>query len=327
MDGDRELARGKDLEALREQLRPRLQAMITKAGDGIIRTGLKDWTIPALPHVFTRGGNGAGPALVAYPALADAGNAVDVRLFETEAEASAAMLRGTRRLVLLQVPSGIRSIADRLPNERKLAMSRSPYPSVSALLDDCVACAADQVITEAGGPAWDGDGFKQLVAEARSALPLATAQVLDVVSRVLEAAHEAEARLQRDGAPGLAAALADARAQFAALIYPQFVSETGLRRLPDLVRYLQAISRRLETAAASPGRDAERMAAVHRVTDAYQRAMAALPAAQRSGPDAQAVRWMIEELRVSLFAQVLGTPGPVSEKRIMTALNRLADAR
>jgi ATP-dependent helicase HrpA len=327
MDADRELARGKDLEALRRQLRPRLQAMLTEAGDSIIRTGLKDWTIPALPRVFTRGRSGAGPALVAYPALVDAGDAVDVRLFETEAEASAAMLRGTRRLLLLQVPSGIRSIADRLPNERKLAMSRSPYPSVGALLDDCVACAADQVITEAGGPAWDGDGFSRLVAEARSALPLATAQVLDVVSRVLEAAHEAEARLRRDGAPGLAAALADARAQFAALIYPRFVSETGLRRLPDLVRYLQAISRRLDTAAASPGRDGDRMAAVHRVTDAYQRAIAALPAAQRSGAGAQSVRWMIEELRVSLFAQMLGTPGPVSEKRIMTALNRLADGR
>jgi len=321
MDGDRELALGKDLEALRQQLRPRLQARLTAAAGDLTRTGLKDWTIGALPRVFTR------DKITAYPALVDAGNAVDVRLFETEAEASAAMLRGTRRLVLLQVPSGIRSIADRLPNERKLAMSRSPYPSVSALLDDCVACAADQVITDAGGPAWDGDGFKRLVAEARSALPLATAQVLDVVSRVLEAAHEAEARLRREGAPGLGAALADARAQFAALIYPQFVSETGLRRLPDLVRYLQAISRRLDTATASPARDSERMAAVHRVTDAYQRVMAALPPAQRSGAEARSVRWMIEELRVSLFAQVLGTPGPVSEKRAMAALSRLADAR
>jgi ATP-dependent helicase HrpA len=281
--------------------------------------------VPTTSSVLARGGERPKPPLlVAYPALADAGDAVDVRLFETEAEASAAMLRGTRRLLLLQVSSGLRSIADRLPNERKLAMSRSPYPSVAALLDDCVACAADQVITDAGGPAWDGDGFKHLVAQARSTLPLATAQVLDVVSRVLEAAHEAEAKLRRDGAPGLAPTLADARAQFAGLIYPQFVSETGLPRLPDLVRYLQAISRRLDTAATSPARDGDRMAIVHRVTDAYQRAIAARPAAQRSGADAQSVRWMIEELRVSLFAQVLGTPGPVSEKRIMAALNRLA---
>jgi ATP-dependent helicase HrpA len=389
-DSGRELATGKDLDELRERLRPRLQAKLTEAAGGIVRTGLRDWDIGALPRVFsvdpggttpqdpaachplgpTQGpalaagpgfaGNdaprdairsgrqadprgwhglrpGAGPGgrppqtppLIAYPALADAGDAVDVRLFGTEAEAEASMAAGTRRLLLLQVPSGVRSIADRLPTSAKLAMSRNPYPSIGALLDDCVACAADQVIAEAGGPAWDADGFARLVAAARSALPPATARVLDVVGQVLEAAHEAEARLQRAAgpAPALAAAFADARAQFAALIYPRFVSEAGLRRLPDLVRYLRAISRRLDTAAEDPGRDAERMAAVHRVADAYQQTVEALPAAWRSGADVRSVRWMIEELRVSLFAQVLGASGPVSEKRIYAALARLTGAR
>ena len=97
--------------------------------------------------------------LTAYPALEDTGDAAEVRLFETQAQAEAAMLRGTRRLLLLRVPTGLRSIADRLPNQRKLALSRSPYPSIGALLDDCEACAADQVIADAGGPAWDADGF------------------------------------------------------------------------------------------------------------------------------------------------------------------------
>ena len=161
MDGDRELASGKDLGALREQLRPRLQAKLTAAAGDLTRTGLRDWTIGTLPRVFTR------ERVTAYPALADAGDAVDVRLFPTEAEASAAMTAGTRRLLLLRVPSGVRSIADRLPTERKLAMSVSPYPSIGALLNDCVAAAADQVIADAGGPAWDADGFGRLVAEAQ----------------------------------------------------------------------------------------------------------------------------------------------------------------
>jgi ATP-dependent RNA helicase HrpA len=182
------------------------------------------------------------------------------------------------------------------------------------------------VIDDAGGPPWDAGGFARLVAEARSALPLATARVLDVVAQVLEAAHEVEARLQRAPAPALTAAVADAREQFAALIYPGFVGGTGLRRLPDLVRYLRAISRRLDTAAQDPRRDAERMAAVRRVADAYQRAVEQLPEARRCGPDVQAAAWMIEELRVSLFAQVLGTSGPVSEKRIQAALARLTAA-
>jgi ATP-dependent helicase HrpA len=317
MDGDHELARGKDLDALRRQLRPRLAEMVTDAAGDLIRTGLTDWTIGALPRVFTRG------QFTAYPALEDAGRTAEVALFETQAQAEAAMVRGTRRLLLLQVPTGLRSIAERLPNERKLALARSPYPSIGALLDDCEACAADQVIADAGGPAWDAEGFARLLAAARPELPLATARVLEATGQVLGAAHEAESRLH-PASPVLAAAAADARAQFAALIHPGFVSETGLRRLPDLVRYLRAISRRLDTAAQDPARDAERTAVVRRVAGAYSRAVADLPPPRRQDADVRAVRWMIEELRVSLFAQMLGTSGPISEKRIQAALGALS---
>jgi ATP-dependent helicase HrpA len=320
MDSGRELASGKDLDELRRELRPRLREAVADAAGGLIRTGLTDWTIGTLPRVFTSG------QLTAYPAVEDAGDTAEVRLFETQAQASAAMVRGTRRLLLLRVPTGLRSIADRLPNERKLALSRGPYPGVGALLDDCEVCAADQVIADAGGPAWDAEGFARLLAAARPALPLATARVLDAAGQVLGAAHEAEGRL-RTTSPVLAAAAADARAQFTALIHPRFISETGLSRLPDLVRYLQAISRRLDTAAQDPARDAERTAVVRRVTDRYSRAVAELPPPRREDADVRAVRWMIEELRVSLFAQVLGTSGPISEKRIQAALDRFTDAR
>jgi ATP-dependent helicase HrpA len=320
MDSGRELARGKDLDALRRELRPRLAEMVTDAAGDLLRTGLKDWTIGTLPRVFTSG------QLTAYPALEDTGDAAEVRLFETRAQAEAAMVRGTRRLLLLRVPTGLRSIADRLPNQRKLALSRSPYASIGALLDDCEACAADQVISGAGGPAWDADGFARLVTEARSALPLATSRALDLTGQVLEAAHEAESRLASPS-PVLARAVADARAQFGALIYPRFVSETGLPRLPGLVRYLRAIGRRLDIAAQDPARDAERTATVARVVEDYRQAVAELRPARRQDADVQAVRWMIEELRVSLFAQMLGTAGPISEKRIRAALSALTATR
>jgi ATP-dependent RNA helicase HrpA len=320
MDSGRELARGKDLDALRRELRPRLAEMVTGAAGDLLRTGLKDWSIGTLPRVFTSG------QLTAYPAVEDAGDTAEVRLFETQAQAEAAMVRGTRRLLLLRVPTGLRSIADRLPNQRKLALSRSPYASIGALLDDCEACAADQMIADAGGPAWDADGFARLVAAARPALPLATSRVLDLTGQVLEAAHEAESRLHSTS-PVLGTAIADARAQFGALIYPGFVSETGLPRLPDLVRYLRAISRRLDTAAQDPARDAQRAAAVAQVVEAYRQTVAALSPARRQDAEVRAVRWMIEELRVSLFAQVLGTSGPVSEKRIQAALSQLTRTR
>jgi ATP-dependent helicase HrpA len=325
-DSGRELATGKDLAELRQLMAPRLQELISQAAGGLTRTGLKDWTIGTLPHMIRNG------TVTGYPALVEAGNAVDVRVLPSRAEADQAMARGTRRLVLLQVPSGVRSIADRLPNQRKLAMTRSPYPGIIALLDDCVAAAADQVIADAGGPAWDAEGFARLVAQARPALPLATAQAVDVVALVLEAAQDVQTRLHASGqgsgvvAAAVADARADARAQYDALIHPGFVSETGLARLPDLVRYLRAITRRLDTMAQSPGRDAERQAAVQRVTDAWHQAVAGLPDWRRGRPEVQSVRWLIEELRVSLFAQLLGTPVPVSEKRILTAIGQLMDS-
>ncbi len=242
LDGDRVLASGKDLAQLQRQLQPRLQAELSEAARGITRSGLRTWDFDTLPRVFT------DQRVRGYPALEDAGDAVDIRLFETSAQASEAMWRGNRRLLLLAVPAGVRSVASRLPVTAKLAMSRSPYPNPAALLDDCAACAADQVIAEAGGPAWDAAGFAQLLETARTALPVAAADVVSAVARVLAEAHQVEASLGRNAGPMLAAAFADMRAQLSGLIYPGFIAETGSKRLPDLVRYLTAISRRLEKA-------------------------------------------------------------------------------
>ncbi|MBO0775139.1 MAG: ATP-dependent RNA helicase HrpA, partial [Actinobacteria bacterium] len=311
------VAEGKDLAALRRELRPRLQSALTEAAAGLIRTGLRSWDFGTLPRVFTSG------QVRAYPALADAGDAVDVRLHATRAEAEQDMRLGTRRLILLQVPSGARSVASRLPASAKLAMSAGPYPGAGALLDDCAACAADQVIADAGGPAWDEASFAALLERARTALPPATAGVVSVAAQVLMAAQEAAARLAQASSPALATAVADLRSQLSGLVYPGFIAETGAQRLPDLVRYLRAITLRLDKAPEDPGRDAERMATVHRVSDAYQRVLTELPPPARRGPDARDVRWLIEELRVSLFAQTLGTRAPVSEKRIRAALDRL----
>jgi ATP-dependent helicase HrpA len=318
LDDGAVLASGKDLGALRDQLRPALRAVLTDAARGIARSGLRNWDIGSLPRVFTAG------QVRAYPALTDAGDSVGIAAFETEAEAAAAMLAGTRRLILLQVPAGVRSVASRLPVSAKLAMSRQPYPTIGALLDDCAACAADLLIAEEGGPAWDAEGFASLLDAARSRLGVHAVSVVGAVARVLAEAHEVEARLGRAANKLLAPALADARSQLSELIYPGFVSETGAKRLPDLARYLRAIVLRLDKTPWDAGRDAERLAAVHRVTEAYRHAIGGLTAPARRGQDARAVRWLIEELRVSLFAQTLGTPVPVSEKRIQAALGRLA---
>jgi ATP-dependent helicase HrpA len=318
LDADRELATGKDLDALRDQLRPRLRAALTDAASDITRSGIRSWDFETLPQVLSHG------QLRAYPALADTGDAVDIAVFETRAQAAASMWLGNRRLLLIAVPSGARSVGSRLPASTKLEMSRHPYPSVAALLDDCAACAADEVIARNGGPAWDAAAFGRLLEATRLALRAGTADVISAVARVLGQAQAVDVKLDRAASGVLGPAVADMRAQRSALIYPGFVADTGPRRLPDLVRYLQAISHRLDKAPEDPRRDADRMAAVHRVTEAYERVLAQPGSAAASDEEIRAIRWMIEELRVSLFAQSLGAIGPVSEQRIQAALARLA---
>jgi ATP-dependent RNA helicase HrpA len=312
------VATGKDLAELRRQLRPRIAALLTEAARGLTRSGLRSWDFGSLPREFSQG------QVRAFPALADTGDAVDIRLFDTRAAAEESMWCGNRRLLLLAVPSGAAQAARRLPATTKLAMSRHPYPSTTALLDDCAACAADQVIAEAGGPAWDAGAFARLLARARETLPSLTATVVGEAAEALTAAQEAATRVDAATSPVLAPAVADIRGQFAALIHPGFITETGAGHLRDLARYLRAITQRLAKVAENPARDAERMAAVHRVTQEWRQALAGLPAGSPRRAEVRAVRWQIEELRVSLFAQTLGTKGTVSERRIRTALERLA---
>ena len=309
---------GKDLDELRRQLRPRLQATLSEAATGITRTGLRTWDIGTLPRVFSHG------EVRAYPALADTGDAVDVRLFETRAQADAAMLRGTRRLLLLQVPSGARAVASRLPVSAKLAMSRHPYPSTDALLEDCAAAAADQVIIEAGGPAWDEAGFARLLEAARSGLAARTADVVALTARALGEAHQVESSLAATPSPPV-------RAAFSRPAGPAGrAGPSGVRRRDrgPAAAGSGPLPARDEPAAgedaggAGPGRRADGRDR-SRSARTTSRPWPTCRRRRRDDPDVREVRWMIEELRVSLFAQTLGTSGPVSERRIEKALDQL----
>jgi ATP-dependent helicase HrpA len=194
---------------------------------------------------------------------------------------------------------------------------------VAKLFEDCVACAADSLIADAGGPAWDQAGFEKLAASVRGGLHAATHEVVQWAEVTLALAGAIEVRLGELRSPVTEPATSDIRQQLAGLAGPGYLTRAGLRRLPSVARYLRAIERRLDKLADNPGRDAQLMAIVGAVAGEYSDAMAALPPPARTTGDARAIRWMIEELRVSLFAQTLGTPVPVSERRIRSAIERL----
>jgi len=309
----RVLAEGKDLDVLRRQVMPQLRAALSTAAGGIEQQGLRTWSIGTLPRTHRQG------RVTAYPALADEGDSVAVRVFDTPAEQQRAMWLGTRRLVLLAVPSPMKAVQRGLDAAVRLALSLNPHGSVEALLADCIAGAADELIAAGGGPAWDEAGFVRVRDAARVRLEPAVADIVERVQRVLVAAREVEQRLAALPQHVPADALADIRAQLSDLVFPGFVTATGRQQLTHLVRYLRGIERRLETLPTNPQRDHDWMAAVQEVQGEYEQLRSEVP----PGEGLRRIRWMIEELRVSYFAQGLGTAHPVSQKRIYRAMDEL----
>jgi ATP-dependent helicase HrpA len=191
---------------------------------------------------------------------------------------------------------------------------------VQAVLDDVVVAAVEALMAQAGGPAWDEAGFARLRDHVAGSLADTVADTVAVVVRILDAARELEARLEPLRAVPLQPARADVRAQLRRLVYPGFVAGTGVARLPDVERYLLAASRRLERLPDATAVDRDRMRSVHELERAYRERLEAAPGAE----GLREVPWMLEELRVSHFAQSLGTRGPVSAKRIRRALDEAA---
>ncbi|MEU9620392.1 ATP-dependent RNA helicase HrpA [Streptomyces sp. NPDC048155] len=327
----RKVAEDKDLEALKLQLRPKARQALSQAaaatagpsGESIERSGLTDWTIGTLNRVFET--RRAGQPVKAYPALVDQGGTVAVRLFDTEAEQQQAMWLGTRKLIMLNVPVNPAKFAsDKLTNQQKLALSGNPHGSIQALFEDCATAAADRLIGAHGGPAWDEESFRKLYDKVRADLVALTEHTVKQVQQVLAAWQACERRLKATSSLVLVNNVTDVRDQLAALVPPGFITATGLRRLPDLMRYLVAVDRRLQQMPTAVQRDTTRMEKVHEMQDEYAWLLEQMPQGRPVPQEVLDIRWMIEELRVSYFAHALGTAYPVSDKRIVKAIDAAA---
>ncbi|MFE1591027.1 ATP-dependent RNA helicase HrpA [Streptomyces sp. NPDC058737] len=331
----RKLAEDKDLEALKLRLRPKARKALSQAaaataqrsgGESLERSGLTDWTIGTLTRVFET--RRAGQPVKAYPALVDDGpkaNTVSVRLFDTEAEQAQAMWKGTRRLILRNIPVNPAKFAsENLTNQQKLGLSANPHGSIQALFDDCAMAAADKLIADFGGPAWDEESYRKLYDKVRAEIVDTTVRTVGQVQQVLAAWQACERRLKTVRSPALLANLQDVRTQLDALVKPGFVTEAGIKRLPDLMRYLVAADRRLQQMPTGAQRDTSRMEKVHEMRDEYAWLLEQMPQGRPVPQQVLDVRWMIEELRVSYFAHALGTAYPVSDKRIVKAIDALA---
>jgi ATP-dependent helicase HrpA len=316
-----EVARGKDIDALREQLAVPVAAAVADAlGGDLERHGLRTWPedLDELPRSVAN--LSGGHTVRGYSAFVDRGGAVDIRVFATKAEQAAAMGPGRRRLLRLTVPSPVKAIERALSTRTRLALNANPDGTLAALLDDCADAAADVLLRT---PVWTKTEFAAVVDRAGRELGTTTQAAVNRVEKVLAAAHEVGVALPAQPPPAQADAVADIRSQMDRLLPKGFVTATGVTRLADLARYVTAIARRLERLPQGLVADRERMARVHAVEDAYDDVVQALSAARAADPKVVEIAWQIEELRVSLWAQQLGTPCPVSEQRIYKAINAI----
>jgi ATP-dependent helicase HrpA len=236
-------------------------------------------------------------------------------VLDSAAQQWGAMWRGTRKLLRIVAPPPLKSVQGRLSNQTKLALSRNPHGGVAPLLDDCVTAAIDKVIIDAGGPAWDRDAFEKLRKRAQAELPGILHDTLVQLEPVLRSWYEIDRKLRGITNVLLVRSVSDLRQQLDGLVHKGFVTGAGLRRLPDLKRYLAGMELRLSKLEANPQRDRQWLLKLDDVLEEYADAKG-----QVSADTLQQVRWMIEELRISYFAQEIGTAYPISDVRIYRAL-------
>ncbi|HET8664014.1 MAG TPA: ATP-dependent RNA helicase HrpA [Nocardioides sp.] len=313
-DEGAEQARGKDLDALKAPLEEQFDAALAAVADdsGFGATGETDWTFGELPEQIQQ--RRAGHEVLAYPAVLDEGGTVGLGVFGSADEAAARHRHGVRRLLLLALPFA-GDPTDGLDTAEKLGLAGSPYPSVADLLDDLRAAILTDVV-DAHPPARTPEAYAALVAAGREAIDARTDQVLRDVLRILADWRETDRMLSGRAELLTLPALQDMREQLARLVHPGFLGEAGADRLRRYPTYLLAIRRRREQLDEQVARDRQQMDQVRPLDEAYLHQVAALQAGRPPGEALRRARWMLEEYRISLFAQQLGTDGPVSDQRI-----------
>jgi ATP-dependent helicase HrpA len=312
---------GKDLATLKAPLRGRFAEALSEAAAEHSASGETSWTFGTVERSFTQ--TRAGHQVRGFPALVDEGTTVGLRVFASEEEQEAAHLLGVRRLLALALPDESAKLTDGWNNRRKLALAGSPYPTVKGFLEDCRLAAVGALLEEHGGPVWDQASFDTLVAAVRPHLAARSALVLDDAVRVLEAWRTTDRALSGSVDLRLLPAMTEMQAQVGRLMSDGFVARAGAARLPHLVRYLGAVTERATRLPVDFAKDQQLAGRVRPLQDAWLHRVSALR------PDAPVplalseVGWMLEELRVSLWAQRLGTPRPISETRVQKAFDAL----
>ncbi|TEW48267.1 ATP-dependent RNA helicase HrpA [Psychromonas algicola] len=320
-DKQKSVAVGTDLKQLQHDLKGKVKQTLSKVSkQGIEKSDLTEWDFGKVPKSFKK--DHGGYEVKAYPALVDKNKSVAIELFDSEEKAKRFNQAGVRRLILLNVPSPIKYLQQSLPNKAKLGLYFNPFGQVKDLIDDCISCAVDAILEGEIHPQ-EAPEFEIQKEKVRAELADKTLAITQQVEEVLTLAHAVSKKLKGKADLSMLVAQGDIKSQLERLIFPGFVCQVGEAKLNDIKRYLLALQKRLEKLPVNPNQDRLNTIELHDLEERYRALCKSLLTDETESPELAEVYWMLEELRVSLFAQQLGTPYPISAKRIRLKLTEL----
>lgn len=317
-----EIAFGKDFIALSAQLQNKAREVLHR----VVKTHqtnspTQNWEFGMIKkEQVTKQGT---LSITAYPALTDRGDGVTLELYDSPERQMRAMRQGVVKLLALTLKSPVAYLEMHLPNKAKLSMYYQPLGTVKELIDDLMLCAINSIMEQHGGIPWDETSFIKLQGIVRTKLNDETLELAHIVEQILIKAHELKRYLKGKISLDVARSYADLSAQLNRLIYKGFVSACGQEHLIELPRYMQAALERVSKLQRDPVRDQMYVRTLELLQENYEKALLSYHSDQLPLPLLE-VKWMIEELRVSYFAQHLGVHGPISDKRILAELERIS---
>ncbi len=308
---------GDDLAAIRERQAGSARTALAAATPIEERRDIVTWDIGTLDRVVEQRADD-GHVVRAYPTLLDRGDSVALRVVDNEALQQRAMRGGVRRLLLMAAAPTVPKIERTLDQRATLAVAAGSI-ALSDLAADAIEAAVDAVMSRYELP-WDDGAFARIEQAVRQDTQQLAADALAVAADIVDAANRVRRRTVALPADALRPTVADAEAHARRLVAPGFIRRSGTDRLPDVHRYVRGIEYRLDHLGGDIARDQRRMAEVRPIERSVAGALDGAPGRQH---DLRALVWMLEELRMSTFAQPLGVDGPISAKRIRQAFRAI----
>jgi ATP-dependent helicase HrpA len=322
-EAKRELAMGRDVNELRKRLGEAASLTLAKAKPGMEREGIRAWDFGELPEqVSFRRGN---QTLTGYPALTAStgdsgsggradGDSVSIRLFDTADKALEAHREGVKRLLSFELREPVRNLERALPAFNQLALRYNAIVPADRLKADLIAAILDRALVGEDELPRTQKAFDEQKKRAKARLPAVVEAAARHAQAIGEAAQQLNAAIAQAGAPGRVTQ--EVKAQRDRLVYPGFLARTPWEKLEHVPRYLRGYALRLQKYRTAVERDQRHAQSVAALWAQYEARREADQAAGRRDPHLEEFRWLVEELRVSLFAQELRTPFPVSAKRL-----------